>query len=178
MLPTMATPSSSSPSALTAITPSATTTSEPGTTGANRRSPSTTASDATPTTSVRPSVSPRLETTSQSCSKKSPSPFSMPKSFGTWPMMIVSARPTMNPFSTGSEMKLATKPSRSRPATTPMTPVVMASAAVIVTKASSLGLTTSATAAAESAAVADIGPTMRWRDEPKTAYSSSAPGAA
>ena len=84
----------------------------------------------------------------------------------------------MKPFSTGSEMKLATKPRRSRPAATPTMPVVMASAAVIVTKASSLGLTTSATAAAESAAVADIGPTMRWRDEPKTAYSSSAPGAA
>ena len=54
---------------------------------------------------------------SQIFSKKSPSPFSTPNSFGSWPTMIVSARPTMKPFSTGSEMKLATKPSRSSPAT-------------------------------------------------------------
>ena len=43
--------------------------------------------------------------------------FSMPNSLGTWPMMIVRARPMMKPLSTGSEMKLARKPSRSRPAT-------------------------------------------------------------
>ena len=36
----------------------------------------------------------------------------------------------------------------------------------------------SATAAAESAAVADIGPTTRWRELPKAAYSRSAGGAA
>ena len=39
-----------------------------------------------------------------------------PNSFGTWPMMIVRARPMMKPLSTGSEMKLARKPSRSSPA--------------------------------------------------------------
>ena len=60
----------------------------------------------------------------QSCSKKSPSPFSTPNSFGTWPIMIVSARPMMNPLSTGSEMKLARNPSRSRPASRARTPVV------------------------------------------------------
>ena len=67
-------------------------------------------------------VSPRLPSRSQSCSKKSPSPFSTPKSFGTWPTMIVSARPTMKPLSTGSEMKLARKPSRSSPATSATMP--------------------------------------------------------
>ena len=36
----------------------------------------------------------------------------------------------MKPLSTGSEMKLATKPSRASPAITPMTPVVIAKAAV------------------------------------------------
>ena len=34
----------------------------------------------------------------------------------------------------------------------------------------------SATAAADSAAVADIGPTTRWRELPKAAYSTSAGG--
>ena len=36
----------------------------------------------------------------------------------------------------------------------------------------------SATDAAESAAVADIGPTISWRELPKAAYRISAPGAA
>ena len=114
ILPTMATPSSSRPSALTtAITPS-TATSEPGTTGANRRRPSTTHErrERRRRASRPLRVAELAETRSQSCSKKSPSPFSTPKSFGTWPMMIVSARPTMKPLSTGSEMKLARKPSR------------------------------------------------------------------
>ena len=39
-------------------------------------------------------------------------------------------------------------------------------------------LTTSATVAAESAAVADIGPTTRCRDDPRSAYATSATGAA
>ena len=66
----------------------------------------------------------------QSFSKKSPEPLLTPRRAGTWPTMIVSARPTMKPFSTGSEMRLATKPSRARPATRPMTPAVIASAIV------------------------------------------------
>ena len=41
-------------------------------------------------------------------------------------MMIVNARPTMNPFSTGSEMKLARNPSRSTPATSAASPVAIA----------------------------------------------------
>ena len=76
-----------------------------------------------PIASVAACVSPSLPSRSQSCSKKSPSPFSTPNSFGTWPMMIVSARPTMKPLSTGSEMKLARKPSRSSPATSATMPV-------------------------------------------------------
>ena len=50
-------------------------------------------------------------------------------------MMIVSARPTMKPFSTGSEMKFATNPRRSRPASSAASPVVIASAAVIADEA-------------------------------------------
>ena len=93
-------------------------------------------------------------------------------------MMIVSASPTMKPFSTGSEMKPARKPRRSRPASATMMPVVIASAAVAAANPSWPWATTSPTVAADSAAVADIGPTTRWRELPKAAYSSSAPGAA
>jgi hypothetical protein len=53
-------------------------------------------------------VSGRRLITPHSCSKKLPGVFSTPSSFGTWPMMIVKARPTMKPLSTGSEIKDAT----------------------------------------------------------------------
>jgi hypothetical protein len=92
--------------------------------------------------------------------------------------MIVSASPTMKPLITGSEMKLARNPSRSAPAISAAIPVVMASAAVIVMNVSPSRATTSATVAADSAAVADIGPVTRWRELPSAAYRSSAPGAA
>ena len=49
--------------------------------------------------------------------------------------MIVNASPTMNPLSTGSEMKLARNPRRSRPAIRAARPALIASAAVIVTNA-------------------------------------------
>ena len=165
----MSTPWSSSASSSTAITPSATATSEPGTAGANLRSPITTASDSTPTASVAALVSSRWRTSPQSCSKKSPPVFSTPNSFGTWPMMIVSARPTMNPFKTGSEMKPARNPSRSRPAPSARIPVVTASAAVVAAKPDWPCATSSPTVAADSAAVADIGPTTRWRELPSAA---------
>ncbi len=45
--------------------------------------------------------------------------------------MIVSARPTMNPLSTGSEMKFARNPSRKTPATKAASPTPIASAAVV-----------------------------------------------
>ena len=84
-------------------------------------------------------------------------------------MMIVSASPTMKPLSTGSEMKFARNPSRARPATRATTPVAIASAVVIATNAPAPGATNWATVDADSAAVADIGPTMRWRELPNAA---------
>ena len=57
-------------------------------------------------------------------------------SFGSCPTMIVSASPTMKPLSTGSEMKLARKPSRSRPATSASAPTTSASVIVSATKSS------------------------------------------
>jgi hypothetical protein len=92
--------------------------------------------------------------------------------------MMVSARPTMNPLRTGSEMKFATNPSRSNPAVSASTPVVSASVTVRAGNAAESPAATSATAAADSAAVAAIGPTTRCRELPNAAYSISAPGAA
>jgi hypothetical protein len=84
----------------------------------------------------------------------------------------------MKPLSTGSEMKLARKPSRSSPAPRASSPVVRARATVWAAKPVLPWVATSATAAADRAAVADIGPTTRCRELPKAAYRSSAPGAA
>jgi hypothetical protein len=50
-----------------------------------------------------------------------------------------------------------------------MIPVVMASATVSVVNAPEPGCASCATAAAESAAVADIGPVTRWRELPNAA---------
>ena len=107
--------------------------------------------------------------TPQACSKKSPSVFSMPSNFGTWPTMIVSARPMMKPFSTGSEMKLARNPRRRIPAARARMPVTIASTPVNARTSSGPPVVRSATAAADSAAVADIGPTTRCRELPNAA---------
>ena len=154
---------------MTATIPASTATSEPGTTGAYSFSATTSTSDSAPTSSVIPLVSPRFVTRSQVWRKKSPSPFGIPKSFGTWPMMIVSARPTMNPFSTGSEMKFARKPRRRSPATTASAPTTSPSVIVSCRNSSLPGAARSPTAAAESAAVAAIGPVTRCRELPNAA---------
>ena len=71
-----------------------------------------------------------------------------------------------NPFSTGSEMKDAMKPSRNIPASRPRIPVTMARAAVSATYRVPSPPANGATLAADSAAVADIGPTTRCRELP------------
>jgi hypothetical protein len=53
-----------------------------------------------------------------------------PNSLGSCPAMMVSARPTMNPLRTGSEMKSASNPRRISPATMPASPVITASTVV------------------------------------------------
>ena len=146
-----------------------TTTSDAGTTGKNRRRPSTMTSELNPTSAVSPLASSRFVTMCQSFWKKSPDPPDTPKRPGSCPTMIVRASPTMKPFSTGSEMRLATNPRRRSPASSPTMPAVIARAAVTDAKLEPPEVTTSATVAAESAAVADIGPTTRCRELPNIA---------
>jgi hypothetical protein len=117
-------------------------------------------------------------TKSQSCSKKSPAPFSMPNSFGSWPTMTVSASPMMNPFRTGSEMKFAMNPNRKTDATIASSPTVIPSVAVSWTKSLEPWVTRSRTIAADSAADAAPGPVTSWRELPNAAYRIRAPGAA
>jgi hypothetical protein len=75
----------------------------------------------------------------------------------------------MNPFSTGSEMKLATNPSRASPAASASTPVVIASVTVSAGNTPDLPAATWPTAAADSAAVAAIGPETRCLELPNAA---------
>ena len=75
----------------------------------------------------------------------------------------------MKPFSTGSEMKLARKPSRSSPATRATIPTASVSVIVSCRKSLLPGVTRSPTAAADSAAVAAIGPVTRCRELPNAA---------
>ena len=91
-------------------------------------------------------------------------------------MMIVNARPTMNPFITGSGMKLARNPSRNRPAISAASPVVIASPAVSATNLLLPIGANDATVAADSAAVAPIGPVTSWRELPGQPRQSADPG--
>ena len=75
----------------------------------------------------------------------------------------------MKPLRTGSEMKLARKPSRSTPPRTATSPALIANAAVIVVNRLLPWVAYVATIAADSAAVADIGPVTRWRELPNAA---------
>jgi hypothetical protein len=147
----------------------ATATSGAGTAGATRRRTRTIASDSSPTSTVRHCAWPSRVTTSQNCWKKLPEPLSTPSSLGTWPMMMVSARPMMKPFSTGSEMKLARNPSRATPAASARMPIVMASVMVSAVNRPELPAARSPTAAADSAAVAAIGPAIKCLELPKAA---------
>jgi hypothetical protein len=83
--------------------------------------------------------------------------------------MIVSARPTMKPLRTGSEMNEARKPIRASPAPMPTRPVTTASAAVSATYRSLPPSARSPTMPADSAAVADMDATTRCREDPTSA---------
>jgi hypothetical protein len=143
-----------------------------------RRRPRTTASDTSPTASALPFVSSRSRTSPPIVSKKSPDVASTPKSFGSCPAMIVSASPNDEALQHGLGDEAGQEPRRISPAATPAIPVVIASAAVSATKLSVPCVAYSATAAAESAALADIGPTTRGRELPNAVLRSNAPGAA
>ena len=71
-------------------------------------------------------------------------------------------------------MKFARKPRRSRPATSATAPTASARPAVYATNSSEPTATNPPTTPADSAAVADIGPTTRCRELPNNGYSSKA----
>ena len=75
----------------------------------------------------------------------------------------------MKPLSTGPEMNDARNPSRASPAARAISPATSASPAESWVKSAPVRAAMSPTAAADSAAVAAIGPTTRCLDEPNAA---------
>ena len=124
------------------------------------RRPRSTARLPRPTTVASACASPSCSTRSHTFSKKLPLPLSTPMRAGTWPIMIVSARPMMKPLSTGSEMNAARKPRRSTPASSAARPVASARPAVRTTNSPASSVIVETTPR-DSAAVADIGDTTR-----------------
>jgi hypothetical protein len=92
-----------------------------------------------------------------------------PSSAGTWPTMIVSPRPNMNPACTDAEMNRDTNPTCSTPSTTRTIPTRMARAADSSPKRVASPMATGATSAAEMAAVAEVGLTTSCRELPARA---------
>jgi len=81
--------------------------------------------------------------------------------------------PALNPVSTGSEMKSATKPSLRRPAATSMSPTSTASVAATTAACARLASgATSAIAAAVRMPIVVVVLTLRRRDEPTSAYAA------
>lgn len=122
IVPTTLTPCAPRSSTIEAPMPSATTTSADGITGRRRCSPRSPTSARRPTAAVGPSMEGTARSRRHAVSKNRPSGLSTLRRAGTCPIRMVSARPTMKPFSTGSEMKADRKPNRRTPARSPRTP--------------------------------------------------------
>ena len=79
--------------------------------------------------------------TTASRSRKNPSfAMWMPRSFGTWSSTMTRPMPALKPVSTGAEMKLATKPRRSRRAASRIAPTSAVSVAVAVTSFAAIAI--------------------------------------
>ena len=157
-----------------------TATSDAGTFGATSRSPSTSASESTPTDERAPLVSPRWVRMCQSCSKKSPSPFSIAEQLRD----LADHDRQRQADDEALQHRLGDEAGEEAEAEQPgdereRRPSMNASAAGEGERSpSGPPVARSATAAADSAAVAAIGPMTRCRELPNAAYSSSAGGAA
>ena len=170
MRPTVDTPKAGRPSSQTAAMPPPTATSGAGECGQRRSMPISTISVAAATASVTSEVS-------GSCcamlrmSRRKPSLWMwMPSSFGTWSRTMTRPMPALKPVSTGVEMKLATKPRRSRPARIRIAPTSAASVAAAVTsRAGSPSGTTSPSWVPARMASVVVELTLSTRDEPSRA---------
>ena len=87
----------------------------PGSFGAKRASANSATSPTSPTATVVHSQLPTSAMVFTSTDSVSPDGFSIPTTFGSWPIAMYRPSPTMKPSSTGRAKKRATKPIRARP---------------------------------------------------------------
>ena len=129
MWPTSSTPRAFRPSSDAPPIPAATATSGAGNRGKKRARPSRIATVATVTASVGSEVSETCARVASRLRPKVPRAMWKPRSFGTWSRTMTTPIPALNPVRTGSEMKLAMKPSRRSEATRRIAPTSSVSVA-------------------------------------------------
>ncbi len=140
-------------------------------------------SAAVPTTTVAVLASGSCCTTPTNFCTVLPLVFSTPKNLYSWPTSTYTARPVMNPSSTGFERNWVTNPRRASLASRKTRPTTMTNAATYswysagsmfaASLATPAATMTAVTDDAISAADAEVGWTNTWRELPSTAYSSS-----
>ena len=92
--------------------------------------------------------------------------------------MTSTTRPNTKPVTIGLDRNSATQPMPRKPATSMTRPQASASAAVYEAARAVPATPKPARKDPDSTETVDTGPTTSWRDEPKTAYASSARGTA
>ena len=132
--PTVATPCAGRSSSAEAATAAATATSGAGTRGTKCSSPKISTTIAAETASVTRDVCGRCARIAKMSRKKPVFSMCTPSSFGNWSTTITNPMPDLNPTSTGSEMKFATKPSRSTQAASSTSPTITASVAAATSR--------------------------------------------
>ena len=110
-------------------------------------------------------------TTPMSFSTVLPSGFSTPNSLLSCPTATKTANPVTKPAITGSEMNWVMNPRRRMAATRNTTPTIRTRAVAFAANAcgSPLITPTASSEDARSAAVADVAPTLSWRELPRSA---------
>ncbi|MNE58755.1 hypothetical protein D3C80_1538070 [compost metagenome] len=150
--------------------PSATAIKGAGSRGVKRFMPTSSRTMNTPTATVGSEAWPTLWTVATRLCRKPPLSMCVPNSLGNWSSTMTTPMPALKPTSTGSEMKLATKPRRSNPATIRIAPTIRASVAEPASKvaASPSGLIWPNAEPARMARVVVV-LTLSGRDVPSTA---------
>ena len=124
---------------------------------------------ATATASVGSDVSGRCATVASRFWTKEPLGMWKPRSFGSWSSTMTTPIPALKPTSTGSEMKLATKPSRRIDAATRIAPTSRVS--VADARRSAAGSPAGAPASSAPVRIASVVVvlTLKTRDVPRSA---------
>jgi hypothetical protein len=168
--PTSATPRSSRSANPTSAIPTTTTTSGPGTLGAQRRSPSSTASPPRARATVAGLASPSCRSADHAWAKKLSPSTRTPSTLPSWLAAMTSPMPALKPASTGEEMKSARNPRRSRPAATRMPATSRASSeAVAAARPGSSAAPAWASASAVRMEMVEVELTLSGREVPSSA---------